>query len=257
MNSIKNTARFAGLLLLLIAVLAPFSMLYLPSILIAPGDAATTAGNVMASDGLFRLGIVVDSVVILLEIVLIGILYVLLRPVSRTLALIAAFARLAMTTVMAVNLFNSLGVLLLLSGAGYLTVFEPDQLDALVLLFLNLHESGIYIWQVFLGLHLIVLGYLVFKSGYFPRILGVLLMVACSGYLMDSLVVLVPGSEAISIVAPVFLVATVIGEVSFTFWLLIKGVNAEQWEIRTRKSAQADASEGDKIEREKMSLSKA
>jgi len=186
---------------------------------------------------LFRLGIVVDSVVVLLEIVLIGILYVLLRPVNRTLALVAAFARLAMTVVMAVNVFNSLGVLLLLSGAGYLTVFEPDQLDALVLLFLNLHESGVYIWQVFLGLHLIVLGYLVFKSGYFPRILGILLMVACLGYLMDSFGILFPSSEAISIVSSVLLVATVIGEVSFTFWLLIKGVNVEQWERRARESA--------------------
>ncbi len=237
MNSIKNTARLAGFLLLLIAVLAPFSILYLPSTLIVPGDAATTASNVMASDGLFRLGIVVDSVVILLEIIVIAILYVLLRPVNRTLALVAAFARLAMTTVMAVNLFNSLGVLLLLSDAEYLTVFEPDQLDALMLLFLNLHESGIYIWQVFLGLHLIALGYLVFKSGYFPRILGILLMAACLGYLMDSLGILLPSSEAISIVSSVFLVATVIGEVSFTFWLLIKGVNVERWEIRARESA--------------------
>ncbi len=106
-----------------------------------------------------------------------------------------------------------------------------------MLLFLNLHESGIYIWQVFLGLHLIALGYLVFKSGYFPRILGILLMAACLGYLMDSLGILLPSSEAISIVSSVFLVATVIGEVSFTFWLLIKGVNVERWEIRARESA--------------------
>lgn len=239
MNSIKNTARLAGFLLLLIAMLAPFSILYLPSTLIVPGDAATTASNIVASDGLFRLGIVVDSVVILLEIVLIAILYVLLRPVNRTLALVAAFARLAMTVVMGVNLFNSLGVLLLLSDAEYLTVFEPDQLDALVLLFLNLHESGIYIWQVFLGLHLVVLGYLVFKSGYFPRILGILLMVACLGYLMDSLGILLPSSEAISMVSPVLLVATVIGELSFTFWLLIKGVNVDQWEVLAHKSARA------------------
>src|SRR5215210_8468365 len=102
MTSINNTARLAGFLILLIAVLAPFSILYLPSTLIVPGDAAATASNILASDGLFRLGIVVDSVVILLEIVVIAILYVLLRPVNRTLALVAAFARLAMTLVMAV-----------------------------------------------------------------------------------------------------------------------------------------------------------
>ena len=237
MTSIKNTARLAGFLILLIAVLAPFSILYLPSIFIVPGDAAATASNILASDGLFRLGIVVDSVVVLLEIVVIAILYVLLRPVNRTLALVAAFARLAMAVVMGVNLFNSFGVLLLLSDAKYLTVFEPDQLHALVLLFLNLHESGIYIWQVFFALHWVAVGYLVFKSGYLPRILGIMLMVTCLGYLMDSLGILFPSSGAFSIVSSIVLAVGVIGELSFTLWLLIKGVNAERWELRARKSA--------------------
>jgi len=237
MNSIKNTARLAGVLYLLIAVLAPFSILYIPSTLIVPGDAATTASNILASDGLFRLGIVVDSVVILLEIALVAVLYVLLRPVNKMLALVATFARLAMTVVMAVNVFNSLGVLLLSSDAEYLTVFEPGQLHALVLLFLNLHDSGVYIWQVIFSFHLLVLGYLVFKSGYFPRILGILLMVACLGYLMDSFGILFPISGALSIVSSVLLAAGVIGELSFTLWLLIKGVNVEQWEKRAHKSA--------------------
>ena len=237
MTSIKNTARIAGFLILLIAILSPFSILYLPSTLIVPGDAAATASNVMASDGLFRLGIIVDSVVVLLEIVVIAILYVLLRPVNRTLALAAAFARLAMTIVMAVNVFNSLGVLLLLGDAEYLTVFEPGQLHALVLLFLNLHESGVYIWQVFFALHWVAVGYLVFKSGYFPRILGVLLMVTCLGYLMDSFGMLFPSSGALSMVSSAVLAVGVIGELSFTLWLLIKGVNVEQWETRARKSA--------------------
>jgi len=239
MTSIKNTARLAGFLILLIAIMAPFSILYLPSTLIVPGDAATTVSNVMASEGLFRLGIVVDSVVILLEIVVIAILYVLLRPVNRTLALAAAFARLAMTIIMAVNVFNSLGVLLLLGDAEYLTVFEPGQLHALVLLVLNLHESGIYIWQVFFGLHWVAVGYLVFKSGYFPRILGILLMVTCLGYLMDSFGILFPSSGAVSIVSSAVLAVGVIGELSFTLWLLIKGVDVEQWRIRAQKSARA------------------
>ena len=237
MTPIKNTARLAGFLILLIAVLSPFSILYLPSILIVPGDAAATASNVMASDGLFRLGIVVDSVVILLEIVVIAILYVLLRPANRTLALAAAFARLAMTIVMAVNVFNSFGVLLLLSDAEYLTVFDPDQLHALVLLVLNVHESGVYIWQVFFALHWVAVGYLVFKSGYFPRILGIMLMVTCLGYLMDSFGILFPSSGAVSMVSSAVLAVGVIGELSFTLWLLIKGVDVEQWRIRAQKSA--------------------
>src|ERR671920_932916 len=195
MTSIKNTARLAGFLILLIAVLSPFSILYLPSTLIVPGDAAATASNVMAS------------------------------------------ARLAMTIVMAVNVFNSFGVLLLLSDAEYLTVFEPDQLHALALLVLNLHESGVYIWQVFFGLHWVAVGYLVAKSGYFPRILGIMLMVTCLGYLMDSFGILFPSSGVLSIVSSAVLAVGVIGELSFTLWLLIEGVNVEQWEIRARKSA--------------------
>jgi hypothetical protein len=114
---------------------------------------------------LFRAGIANDAVVFLLEI---------------------AFARLAMTVVQGVNLLNYFLVLLLLGGAGYLTVFEPDQLDALVLLFLDAHERVAFIWGLFLGLHLLLLGYLVYKSGYIPRITGVLLVVAALCYLTQS-----------------------------------------------------------------------
>ena len=106
MNSIQKTARIAGLLTLMIVVFAPFSVLYVPSILIVPGDAATTANNIMASEGLFRLSIVSDSIVFLIEIVLTVLLYVLLKPVSKTLSLVAAFSRLAMTIVQGINLLN-------------------------------------------------------------------------------------------------------------------------------------------------------
>src|SRR3990170_9013290 len=106
MNSLKMTARIAGALILIISVFAPFGMLYVPSTLIAPGDATTTASNIMASEGLFRLGIVSDSVVFLIEIVLVVMLYVLLKPVSKTLSLVAAFARLAMAVIQGINLLN-------------------------------------------------------------------------------------------------------------------------------------------------------
>jgi len=135
---------------------------------------------------IFRLGIVSDSLIFLIEIVLTALLYVLLRPVSRTLSLGAAFARLAMAVIQGINLLPYFTALLLLSGAGYLTVFEPDQLDALALLLLNAHQYGVYIWQLFFALHLFVLGYLIFNSGYFPRILGVLVVVGSLGYLADS-----------------------------------------------------------------------
>jgi hypothetical protein len=233
-DSLKKTARIAGLLILIISIFAPFSMMYVPSNLIVPGDAATTANNIMASEGLFRAGIVSDSVVFLIEIVITVILYVLLKPVSKTLSLVAAFSRLAMTIIQGINLLNYFIPLLLLSGADYLTVLEPGQLHALVLLFLNAHEYVVLIWGLFFGLHLFVLGYLVYKSGYIPRILGVLLVFASLSYLTQSFGnFLLPKYE--EIFATIGFLSII--ELAFAFWLLIKGVNVEQWEKRALESA--------------------
>jgi hypothetical protein len=225
MNTNKKIARIVGLLYLIIAVCAPFSLLYVPSILIVPGDAATTANKIMASEGLFRLGIVNDSVVFLIEIVLTVLLYVLLQPVSKTLSLVAAFSRLAMTIIQGINLLNYFFVLLILSGAGYLTVFAPDQLHALVLLFLNAHGLVTLIWGLFFGLHLLVLGYLVYKSGYIPGILGVLLIIVSLYYLLQSFGnILLPQYE--EILASIGYLSMI--EIAFPVWLLIKGVRDQQ-----------------------------
>ncbi len=232
-NSIQMVARIAAILTLLIVVLAPFSMLYIPTTLIVPGDAATTASNITASDGLFRVGMVSDSIVFLIEIVLTVLLYALLKPVNKTLSLAAAFSRLAMTVIQGINLLNHFFVLLLLSGAGYLTVFAPDQLQALVLLFLNAHESVVLIWGLFFGLHLMVFGYLVYKSGYLPKFLGILLLIVASCYLIQDFGnMLFPQYKALftSIGSLAFL------EIAFPLWLLIKGVNVEQWEKRVSES---------------------
>ena len=106
MKSINKTARIAGILTLLIVVFAPFSMIYVPSTLMVPGDAAVTADNIMASEGLFRLGMASDSIVLLIEIMLTVLLYVLVKPVNKTLSLTAAFSRLAMTVIQGINLLN-------------------------------------------------------------------------------------------------------------------------------------------------------
>jgi hypothetical protein len=166
--------------------------------------------------------------------VLTVLLYVLLKPVSKTLSLVAAFSRLAMTVIQGINLLNYFFVLLLLSGAGYLTVFAPDQLHALVSLFLNAHGYVALIWGLFFGLHLFMLGYLVYKSGYIPRILGVLLIIVSLCYLTQSFGnILLPKYEAIF--ASVGFLSII--EIAFPLWLLIKGVNVEQWEKRALESA--------------------
>jgi Domain of unknown function (DUF4386) len=228
-------ARLAGFLVILLVLLGPFSQLYVPSTLIVPADATATADNVRASESLLRLGIVSDSLIFLIEIGVTVLLYVLLRPVSRTLSLVLAFARLANAIIQGINLLPYFTALLLLSGAGYLTVFEPDQLDALALLFLNAHQYVVYIWEMFLCLHLFVLSYLVFKSGYFPRILGVLLVLPSLGYLIHGYgSFLFPNYE--EIFALVVGVGAVIGELPFFLWLLIKGVNVQRYNERAQAS---------------------
>jgi hypothetical protein len=232
--TIQRTARLVGILILIMAVFAPFSMIYVPATLVVPGDATTTAQHIVASEGLFRLGIASDAVVVLLEIVIVVLLYGLLKPVSKTLSLVAAFSRLAMTIIQGVNLLTHFVVLLLLSGASYLVVFAPDQLHALALLFLNAHADVVLIWGFCFALHLLVLGYLVYTSGYISRIPGVLLIIAALCYLTQSFgIILLPAYKGMfTAVGALSMV-----EIALPLWLLIKGVNVEQWEKRVLEAA--------------------
>ncbi len=233
MNTNQKNARIAGLLYLIIALIAPFSMMYVPSKIMANGDATTAANNVIASESLFRLSLVGDSIVFLIEVVLAVLLYILFKPVSKKLSLGAAFARLAMAVVQGINLINYVIVLLLLSGANYLSVFKADQLHALVLLFLNVHEYVVYIWGAFFGLHCLILGYLIIKSGYFPKILdillGILLAFGGVGYLIESFGrFLLSDNKIMSVVTLIFQGPGTVGELTFFFWLLIKGVKGSE-----------------------------
>jgi len=234
-RSIQTTARIAGFLYLLITVLSIPVHFTIPAQLIVVEDAAATANIIMASGGLFRLGIGIELVLLLSEIVLSVLLYVLLKPVNKTLSLVSTVSRLAMTTIHGANLLTHFIVVLLFSGAAYLTVFEPTQLNALGMLFLNAYNFGFTVGIVFLALHALILGYLIFKSGYFPRILGVLFTIASLGYLIDSFShVLVANYKT----GPVYLALPIaIAEITFPIWLLIKGVNAEKWEKLTPEAA--------------------
>ena len=218
-------ARAAGVLYLIIIVFGLFSEVFVRSGLIVPGDAAATASNIAASEFLFRLGFASDLVVFSSDVAVAVLLYVLLRPVGKTLALIAAGFRLTGTAIYGVNLLNHFAAMLVLSGADYLTVFEPGQLDALALLFLNVHKHGYDLGLVFFGLHCLMLGYLLFKSDYFPRVLGVLMVFASLGYLVGSLTLFLFPNYA-GAVTPVY-VAPLIGELSLCLWLLIKGVRLQ------------------------------
>jgi hypothetical protein len=202
--------------------------------LVMPGDAAETANNIMANELQFRLGICSFIVVIILDVLVAWGLYVYLKPVNKSLSLLAAWFRLLYTAVFGFALLNLFTVLRLISGADYLTVIGTDQLFAQVLLSLNAFNDGWAIGYVcFFGLHLIVLGYLVYKSGYIPRILGVLLIIGGFGYLIDSFaLLLLPNYEAYTLIFSLLIIPTAIGELLLALWLLIRGGKVEQSEKR-------------------------
>ena len=232
MNSVKKSARAAGVLYLVIFIISPVAILVSKSGLLVPGDADATVNSIMASSTLYRLGIVAETVIFLVEIVMAAILYELLKPVNKTLSLAAAFARLAEAIVQAVNLLPSVIVLMLVSGASYLTVFDTSQLNALVLLFANAYEYLVLVWGFLFGLHLLLLGYLVYKADYFPRFLGILLMVASAGYLLQSYgAFLIPQYQ--SLLDTFVMVVAIPGELAFTIYLLWKGIDVKKWKEHT------------------------
>lgn len=228
-TSVKKKARIAGWLYLVIFVVAPFPFLIGRAGIVVDGDAATTASNLIASETVFRWGMVAETIVFLVEILLAGLLYSLLRPVSRSMSLSAALARAGEAVVQAVNLLTSGLVLLLLGGAGYLAVFDQEQLDALAMLFMDANGFVILVWGLFFGLHLALLGILVYRSGFWPRTIGVLLALASVGYFAQSLGhFVVPQFDGF--LAGLVMALAVPGELAFTIWLLWKGVDSERWE---------------------------
>jgi Domain of unknown function (DUF4386) len=171
MNSIKNIARIAGLLYLILSALSAFGLVYVPSVLIAPRDAATTVSNILANEWLFRLGIVSNLLAFTVNIFVVVFLYKLLKPVNEGVASLMVILILMGLAIGMLNELNQVAVLLF-SSADYLTAFTADQLQALVLLSLDLYEHGFLISHIFFGLWLFPMGYLIFKSGFLPRFLG-------------------------------------------------------------------------------------
>lgn len=228
-TSPKRYARIVGALYLLIFFVGPFAFFMGRTGVVVPGNPAATIDNLLASELMFRLGMVAETVIVLVEIVVSALLYVLFRQVSRPLSLAAALARFAQSILQAVNLLTAVPALLLLGGAGYMAAFEPAQLNALVMLFLDVNAFVIIIWGLVFGFHLMLLGYLVYQSGFLPRVLGILLIIGAVGCLAQSYGhLLVPQYD--EILATVVIVLSIPGELAFTIWLLWKGLNVERWE---------------------------
>ena len=225
MNTNKKTARVAGFLYFIYIVATMFANVSRTKLIVF-GDAIATANNILASEWLFRIGFVSDVLAGVFFLLAAWALYVLLKPVNKNIALLFLLLNLGGVAVQCINMLNLFSAVLLLSGADYLKVFQADQLQALAMLFLDLHKNGFMIAQLFYGVWLFPLGYLVFKSGYLPRILGIVLMVECFGWLMYPFqFFLFPSYGVISYLS--FAVGF-IGEFSLTLWLLIKGVKDQK-----------------------------
>jgi hypothetical protein len=197
-----------------------FSILYVPTTLIVAEDAGATANNILANELLFRMGIAGSLITQLIQIAAVLVLYKLFKPVNKNHAVLMVVFALVGVPIAMLNELNKFAALLLLNGADFLKVFGADQLNALVMFFLNLNEQGIFIASIFWGLWLFPMGYLIYKSGYFPRILGVLMVLAGFGYLLGSFTLfLLPTYEAIF---QVFDPLTN-GEVLFMVWVFLKG----------------------------------
>jgi hypothetical protein len=226
MNSIKKQARMAGLLYLLGSIPAPIGFMYVPSKLIVSGDATATADRIRASESLLRIGIASELLTKVVFIFLVLALYRLFKAVNETLARqMVILGALVSAPIIFLNVLNEIAALILVSGADFLSVFDKRQLDALAYLFLRLHSQGIDVVAIFWGLWLFPFGMLVMRSGFIPRILGVLLIIAGFGNLAGSFTTLLLPQYAK--VVGQFAMALAFGELPIIFWLLIWGAKVQ------------------------------
>ncbi len=228
MNSTNAAARRAGALYFVFMIVAIFGEFVLPGFVV-PGDAAATARNITGAGLTYRMDILTGFVTLLIHIFLVASLYKLFRDVDRGHAMLMVLLVSIGVAVSLANLLNKFAPLVLLSGADYLSVFTRPQLDALALGFLKVRNSGAVVSMAFWGLWLFPFGILVIKSGFAPRVLGVLLMVAGLAYLTSSVTTMVLpeyGHAVSRVMMPFYF-----GEVPIIFWLLIKGAKAPQPEV--------------------------
>lgn len=223
-SSLKNTARLAGLFLLLNVLTIGFSLGYVRSRMIVPGDAFATAGNIMDNEFLFRISIVAN---ILSQFFLFffGLtVFRLFKRFNSTLATIFLTSLLLGVGIGVVNSLSNLGALLVLSPVEYLKVFQPDQLKALMMVFLRLNNSGVGLIELFSALYLFTFGLLILRSGYLPRIFGVLLIIGSCCFVVNTFSkILIPTFYPV-IITQITMYSNALWGIPIIFWLLIKGV---------------------------------
>jgi len=231
-------ARIAGALYLIIIVTAMFAEMVVRERLVVYGDAAATATNILAHEALYRYGGVAMLIATVCDTAVALIFYQLFKPVGRGLALLATFFRLMPVAILAVNLLNHFAPLVLLKGAPVLPSFQEGHLPALALASLHLYAYGFKIAMVFFGFNCLLLGYLILKATFLPRILGVLMAVAGVCYLTWSLASLLSPGLGDRLFAAYILAPCFVAELSLALWLLTVGLNISRWEEQAGAAAE-------------------
>ena len=229
-------ARIGGLAYLIIIVAGVLGELFIRGKLVVPGNALATTQNISASPLLWRIGIFGDLVMHVFDLVVGLVYYTIFKRVNKSLALLSLMFGLIQTAVLVANKMNLLIPLFLLEDPHYLKAFNLEQLQALSFLSINAHEYGFGIGLIFFGFECLIDGYLIFKSEFLPRILGIMIFIAGLCYLANSfLLIFNPKLEGL--LFPMILGPLVfIGEFSMCLWLLIKGVNVKKWEERIQSN---------------------
>jgi hypothetical protein len=227
MDSPKKTARLAGLLWLLIAVTAGFSLIYVRPRLIVFADAAATVNNILASESLFRAGIASSILSQILSLFFGLTIYKLFKGVNKTLATVCLTSLLVGVGVGSINALNNLAALVLVTNPDYVKAFQPEQLNALAMTFLRLNNYGIGLVEIFTAIYLFSLGLLIVRSRYIPRILGILLMIGACAFPINSFTkILLPQFYPV-LMTRITMLLNAFGSPATILWLLIKGVKEQ------------------------------
>lgn len=217
-TSLRSAALISGISLLVMVIAAPFAEMYVFPKLIVPFNAPETAKNIAAHEMLFILGLFAYLVTFILDIVLSWSLYILMKPVNKALSQLTCFFRLSYSIVALIALNNMVTAFRLITTAEYSKVFDPEQSQALAMVYLRAFKNQWYFGLILFAIHLLLLGYLILRSGYIPKIVGVLVIVSGVGYFLNSIKpYFLPG------ISIDFAMYTFFGEIIFMIWLLIKG----------------------------------
>ena len=227
----RRLARIAGVFYLLTIVAGIFAQGFVSMRLVDSSDAAATATNILAHESLFRLGFTVYMIEMTCQIVFTVLFYELLKPVSKSISLVAAVLGLTGCTIKSFSRVFYLGPLFVLHGAPYLGIFSREQLQALALLLLNVNDHGAAMAMAFFGFHSLLTGYLIIRSAFLPRLLGLLGVIAGAGWLTFLYPPL--GMQLFLYLAPFGLIVAI----AVIVWLLVFGVNEQRWMEQANEAA--------------------